>query len=74
MQDAVVDEIRKIRQDIEREFDDDPDKYLKHVYETQKRHGDRLVRREPKPRKARKAISIPSLPPTTFEHHSAAWR
>ena len=56
MEDVIVTEIRKIRQEIEREFDHDPDKYLKHVYEAQKEHGDRLVRREPKPRKARKAI------------------
>jgi hypothetical protein len=51
MKDAIVREIREIRQQIEAEFDHDPDKYLKQVYRTQKKHGKRLVRRQPKPLK-----------------------
>lgn len=48
MKDAIVKEIREIRQQIEAEFDHDPDKYLKHVYRTQKMYGKRLVRRQSK--------------------------
>ena len=56
MKDAIVTEIRRIRQEIEREFDHDTDKYLEHLYEAQESHGDRLVRRQPKPLKTRKVI------------------
>jgi hypothetical protein len=31
-------------------------KYLDHIYEAQKKHGDKLVRRRPKPLKQRKAV------------------
>ena len=56
MKDAIVEETRKIRQQIEQEFDHDTKKYLQHVYEAQKQHGDRLVRRQPKPAKRRRAM------------------
>ena len=56
MKDAIVEETRKIRQQIEQEFDHDTKKYLQHVYEAQKQHGDRLVRRQPKPVRRRRAI------------------
>ena len=48
MKDAIVQEVRDIRHQIEEEFGHDVDKYLAHVYEAQKKLGDRLVRREPK--------------------------
>ena len=54
MKDAIVKEVRETRQQIEREFDHDVNKYLDHVYEAQKKHGDRLVRRQPKLLKRRK--------------------
>jgi len=49
MKDVIVDEMREIGRQIEREFDHDVNKYLDHLYESQKTHGDRLVRRQPKP-------------------------
>jgi len=56
MKDAIVKEIREIRQQIEQEFDHDVNQYLDHVYKAQKTHGDRLVRRGPKPLKPRRAV------------------
>lgn len=56
MKDAIVKEVRETRHQIEREFDYDADKYLDHVYEAQKEHGDRLVRRQPKRLKGRKVV------------------
>jgi hypothetical protein len=56
VKDAIVKEIREIRQQIEGEFDHDVDRYLSHVYEAQKKHADKLVRRQPKPLKKRKAM------------------
>ena len=41
---------------IEQEFGHDPQKYLDHVYEAQKQHGDKLVRRRPKPLRKRRAM------------------
>ena len=48
MKDAIVEEVLEIRRQIEQEFDRDVAKYLDHVYEVQRKHGDRLVRRQPK--------------------------
>jgi len=56
MKDPIVEEVRKVRRQIEEEFDHDVNKYLDHVYEQQKRYGDRLVRRQPKPLKKRKGV------------------
>jgi hypothetical protein len=56
MRDAIVKEIREIRRQIEREFDHDVNKYLNHVYEAQKKHGHRLVHRQPKPLKRRQTV------------------
>ena len=56
MKDIIVEEVRRIRHEIEKEYDQDPAKYLEHIYSAQKKHGDRLVRRQPKPLKKRKVI------------------
>jgi hypothetical protein len=56
MKDAIVREIREIRHQIEQEFGHDVNRYLNHIYEAQKTHGRRLVRRQPKPLKKRKAV------------------
>jgi hypothetical protein len=56
MKDAIVEEVRETRRQIEQEFDHDVAKYLDHVYEAQKNHGDKLVRRQPKLIKQRKAV------------------
>jgi|GEM_PF-1143065 hypothetical protein len=56
MKDAIVEETRRIRREIEQQFDHDPRKYLEHVYEAQKQHGPKLVSRQPKLRPKRKAV------------------
>jgi hypothetical protein len=56
MKDAIVEEVRETRRQIEEEFDHDVNKYLDHVYEAQKQHGAKLVRRRPKLLKQRKAV------------------
>jgi len=56
MKDAIVKEVRETRRQIEQEFDHDVNKYLDHVYEAQKKHGDKLVRRQPKLLKQRKPV------------------
>jgi len=56
MKDAIVEEVRESRRQIEQEFDHDVSKYLEHTYEAQKKHGDKLVRRQPKLLKQRKAV------------------
>jgi len=55
MKDAIVEETRRIRHQIEQEFGHDSQKYLDHIYEAQKQHADRLVRRQPKPLRKRRA-------------------
>jgi hypothetical protein len=57
MEDAIVREVRETRRQIEREFDHDVEKYLRHVYEAQKKHAGKLVRRQPKLLRRRKAVS-----------------
>ena len=56
MKDKIVQEIREAKEQIERDFDHDVDKYLRHVYEAQKRHGRKLVHGRPKIVKRGKAI------------------
>ena len=56
MKDIIVEETRKIRLQIEQEFDHDTKKYLEHVYESQKQHGNKLVRRQPKPLSKRRVV------------------
>jgi hypothetical protein len=56
MKDKIVKEIREIKEQIERDFDHDVNKYLRHVYKAQKRHGSKLVRGRPKALKRRKAV------------------
>ena len=56
MKDMIVEEVRRIRHEIEQEYDQDTNKYLEHVYAAQKKHGQKLVRRQPKPISKRKAI------------------
>jgi hypothetical protein len=48
MKDPIVQEVRETRRRIEEEFGHDVNKYLDHVYEAQKKYGDKLVRRGPK--------------------------
>ena len=47
--DPIVEEIRRIRHEIERECKQNPDKLFQYFQASQKKLSDRLVRREPKP-------------------------
>ena len=46
--DAIVEEIRRIRHEIEHECEQDPDKLFEYFQASQEKLGDRLVRRGPK--------------------------
>ena len=48
-QDPIIQEIRKIRHEIEADYQNDPQKYYTHLLEIQKEFSDRLIRRKPKP-------------------------
>lgn len=47
--DPILEELRKIRHTIEKSYDNDPEKYYRHLLDIQQRYRDRLVRRKPKP-------------------------
>ncbi|MBM3333851.1 hypothetical protein FJY63_04245 [Candidatus Sumerlaeota bacterium] len=49
MEDPIVEEIRSIRRQIEEEHGNDMDRLLEHVYEEQRKHPERFVRRKPRP-------------------------
>jgi hypothetical protein len=44
--DPIVEEVRRVRRDILRDFDGDFDKYVEHLMKIQKRLGKRLVNRK----------------------------
>lgn len=46
--DPIVEEVRRIRHEIERECDGDPDKLFEYFRASQEKLGKRLVRRQPK--------------------------
>lgn len=48
VKDPVVEEIRKIRGEIEKEYGNDSHKYLEHIYEEQNKHKDKVVSRNPR--------------------------
>ena len=47
--DPIVREVREIRHDIERECQQDPEKYYQHLKALQEKFVERLVCRRPKP-------------------------
>jgi hypothetical protein len=47
--DPIVQEVRDIRYQIEKECQQDPEKYYKHLKSVQERFSDRLVCRKPNP-------------------------
>ena len=51
--DPVVEEIRKIRDQISAEFGHDPVRYVEYLIERQKRHADRLVSYAPPEKKTK---------------------
>jgi hypothetical protein len=52
--DPIVEEVRKARKQIEKEFGSDTDAFLQHIYDQQKRVKSRLVSRPPKKHLSRK--------------------
>jgi hypothetical protein len=52
--DPIVEEVRKARKQIEKEFGSDTDALLQHIYDQQKKVKSRLVSRSPKKRFTRK--------------------
>jgi hypothetical protein len=48
MKDPIVEEIRETRRQIEKEFGDDPKRYLEYILKRQAEHPERFV--SPKPR------------------------
>ena len=48
MDDPIVEKIRRIRSQIEKDFEDTPDTLLACIYEQQKKNGERLVSRRPR--------------------------
>ena len=47
--DPIVKEVRKIRHEIDQEFQRDPEKYFEHLKTLQNEYAERLVCRHPKP-------------------------
>lgn len=47
--DPLVEEVRRVRHDIERKCQHNSETFYQHVLEVQKSFANRLVRREPKP-------------------------
>ena len=48
-EDPIVQEVREVRHQIERECRHDPEKYYQHLKAIQEKLGERLVRRQPNP-------------------------
>ena len=48
-EDQIVKEVRDIRHQIEKECQQDPEKYYAHLKALQEKLGERLVRRKPNP-------------------------
>ena len=48
MEDPIVEEIRNTRRQIEAEFGNDIARLLEHIYEEQRKHPERFVRRQPR--------------------------
>jgi hypothetical protein len=55
LKDPIVEEIRKVRKQLETDFNPDQTKFLKQIAEQEKRSKTRLVTREPKKRFSCKA-------------------
>ncbi len=55
IKDPIVEEVRKVRHQIEEEFGNNVNKHIEHIYEEQKKHPERLVSRRPQMLKRKKA-------------------
>jgi hypothetical protein len=47
--DPIVNEVRRVRKEIENECRNDPKKYFDHIQKVQGQYSERLVSRKPKP-------------------------
>ncbi len=47
-QDPIIKNIRKIRHDIEKECENDPQKFFYHIQQFQQKYKNRLIQRKPK--------------------------
>lgn len=56
-EDRIIDEIRRIRHQIEKECNHDDESYYTHLLEIQKKYADRLIRRKPNPALAQREKS-----------------
>ena len=43
IKDPIVEEIRSVRRQLEKEFCNDPNKLLQYIYKRQKRNSDKLI-------------------------------
>ena len=55
IKDPIVEEVRKVRHQIEKEFGNDVKKHIEHIYQEQRKHSERLVSRQPRMLKRKKA-------------------
>ncbi len=55
IKDPIVEEVRKVRHQIEEEFGNDVNKHIEHIYKEQKKHSERLVSRQPRMLRRKKA-------------------
>ena len=53
--DPIVEDVRKVRKQLEKKFGSDQDAFLKHIYDQEKKAKARLVSHSPKKRLAHKA-------------------
>jgi hypothetical protein len=53
--DPIVENVRKVRKQLEKKFGSDQDAFLRHVYDQEKMNTARLVSRSPKKRLTHKA-------------------
>ncbi|MFH1860127.1 MAG: hypothetical protein ABH870_03820 [bacterium] len=54
IKDPIVEEVRKVRHQIEEEFGNNIKKHIEHIYEEQRKHPERLVSRQPRMLKRKK--------------------
>ncbi|KAF0122638.1 MAG: hypothetical protein FD151_659 [bacterium] len=54
IKDPIVEEVRKVRHQTEREFGNDVKKHIEHIYREQRKHSKKLVSRQPRMLKRKK--------------------
>ncbi len=54
IKDPIVEEVRKVRHQTEKEFGNDVKKHIEHIYREQRKHSKKLVSRQPRMLKRKK--------------------